>query len=145
MIEKSPFNLEGLNPFVDLIGFSFTKIKKGYSQCVLKVNEKLFNPHRVLHGGVAYSMADTGMGAALYLHLEKDELCATVEIKINYFKSVKSGTLLCNTKVINIGKKIATLESEILNDELLVAKAIGTYSIFKNEKKIELLKRLKQI
>ena len=142
MIEKSPFNIEGLNPFVDLIGFSFTKINKGYSQCVLKVNEKLFNPHRVLHGGVAYSMADTGMGAALYLHLEKEQLCVTVEIKINYFKSVKSGTLICNTKVINIGKTIATLESEILNDEKLVAKAIGTYSIFKSEEKIKLLKRL---
>ena len=77
-MEKSPFNIKGLNPFVDLIGFSFTNIKKGYSQCTLEVNEKLFNPHRVLHGGVAYSMADTGMGVALYLHLEKDELCATV-------------------------------------------------------------------
>jgi acyl-CoA thioesterase len=143
MIEKSPFNIEGLNPFVDLIGFNFTKIKKGYSQCILKVNERLFNPHRVLHGGVAYSMADTGMGAALYLHLEKEELCATVEIKIHYFKSVKSGNLICNTKVINIGKRIATLESEILNDEQLVAKAIGTYSIFKSEIKKQLLNALK--
>ena len=58
--------------------------------------------------------------------------------------SVKSGTLICNTKVINIGKKIATLESEILNDEQLVAKAIGTYSIFKSEKKEKLLNKLKQ-
>jgi acyl-CoA thioesterase len=145
MIEKSPFKIEGLNPFVDLVGFNFTKIKKGYSQCVLKVNEKLFNPHNVLHGGVAYSMADTGMGAALYLHLGENELCATVEIKIHYFKSVKSGTLICDTKVIHIGKTIATLESEIINDEQLVAKAIGTYSIFKSDRKKELIKRLEEL
>lgn len=135
MPETFPLNIKGFNPFGDLIGLSFTQFDKGYSQCVLEVNDKLFNPHRVLHGGVVYSMADTGMGAALYLHLEKNESCATIEIKIIYFKSVKSGNITCNTKVIHAGKKIATLESEILNNNQLVAKAIGTYSIFKMKNK----------
>jgi uncharacterized protein (TIGR00369 family) len=83
------------------------------------------------HGGVLYSMADTGMGAALYSLLESDELCATVEIKISYFKSVKEGTLICDTKVIHKGKTIGALDSEIANNETLVAKASGTFSIFK--------------
>jgi len=145
MIDKSPFNIKGFHPFGDLIGLNFKKFEKGYSQCVLKVNEKLFNPHRVIHGGVIYSMADTGMGAALYFHLEKNELCATIEIKINYFKSIRSGILTCNTKVINIGKKIATLESEILNGDQLVAKALGTYSIFQIKDKNLLLEKMRGI
>jgi len=85
----------------------------------------------VVHGGVLYSMADTGMGGALYSLLEKDELCATVEIKISYFKHVREGTVICDTKVIHKGKTIGVLESEILNNETLVAKANGTFSIFK--------------
>jgi len=144
MIDKSPFNIKGFHPFGELIGLNFTKLKKGYSQCVLDVNEKLFNPHMVIHGGVIYSMADTGMGAALFSHLEKNELCATVEIKIHYFKSVKSGVLTCNTKVINIGKKIATLESEILNDNQLVSKALGTFSIFQTKDKSLLLEKIRR-
>ncbi|MFX0042486.1 MAG: PaaI family thioesterase [Candidatus Hodarchaeota archaeon] len=135
MSKTFPLNIKGFHPFGDLIGLNFTKFEKGYSQCVLEVNEKLFNPHKVLHGGVLYSMADTGMGAALYLHLEKQQLCATVEIKINYFKSVQSGSVICDTKVIHVGRKIATLESEILKNNQLVAKAIGTYSIFKIKNK----------
>jgi acyl-CoA thioesterase len=135
MPKTFPLNIKGFHPFGDLIGLKFTQSEKGYSQCILEVNEKLFNPHKVVHGGVLYSMADTGMGAALYLHLERNELCATIEIKIIYFKSVKSGSLMCNTKVIHVGKKIATLESEILNNNQLVAKAIGTYSIFKTKNK----------
>jgi acyl-CoA thioesterase len=123
-------NVKGFHPFGELIGFQFTKMRKGYSQCVLKVNDKLFNPHGVLHGGVLYSMADTGMGGALYSLLDKSELCATIELKINYFKSVKSGNVTCDTKVINKGKKVAVLESEMLNDGVSVAKALGTYSIF---------------
>lgn len=134
MPKKFPLKSKGFNPFCDLIGLSFTKISKGFSQCVLNVDENLhFNPHSVLHGGVVYSMADTGMGGALYSLLDMDdkELCATVEIKINYFKPVTSGMLKCDTKVIHKGKNIAVIESEILNNGNIVAKAIGTYSIFK--------------
>jgi len=76
-------------------------------------------------------MADTGMGGALYSCLEEDELGATVELKINYFAAVTSGLLTCDTKIINKGKKIAVLESEIKNEERLIAKAMGTFSIFK--------------
>ena len=130
MSKEFPINVKGFHPFGDLIGFQFTKMRKGYSQCVLKVDKKLFNPHGVLHGGVLYSMADTGMGGALYSLLDKSELCATIEVKINYFKAVKAGSVTCDTKVINKGKKVAVLESEMLNDGALVAKALGTYSIF---------------
>ena len=126
-----PLDLKGFNPFGDLIGLRFSKYEHGSSQCVLDVSEKLLNPHKVLHGGVLYSMADTGMGAALYSHLKNDELCATVEIKISYFAAVKSGKLTCDTKVLHKGKRIAILESEITSTDRPIAKATGTFSIFK--------------
>lgn len=120
MIDKLPTESKG-----------FTTFEQGYSQCILEVNEKLLNPHKVLHGGVIYSMADTGMGGALYSYLGEGELCATIEIDIVYFTAVTSGMLTCDTKVVHRGKKIATMESEIKNDGYLVAKAMGTFSIFK--------------
>ena len=134
MSEPSPLKAKGFHPFGDLIGFEFTKLRKGYSQCVLQINETHFNPHKTVHGAVMYSMADTGMGGALYSLLEKNESCATVEIKITYFKAVREGNLSCNTKVIHRGKSFGVLESEIYNDETLVSKAYGTFSIFKLEK-----------
>ncbi|MBM3166627.1 MAG: PaaI family thioesterase, partial [Chloroflexi bacterium] len=115
----------------ELIGLHFALIKDGRSQCTLEVNGNLMNPHNVLHGGVVYSMADTGMGAALYSRLNEGEICATVEIKVAYFAAVSSGTLVCNTRVIHKSQAIAVMESEIENDGKLVAKAMGTYSIFK--------------
>lgn len=130
MSKKTPLNTKGFHPFGDLIGLEFTKIEKGYSQCTLDVVDKLLNPHKVVHGGVLYSMADTGMGAAAYTNLSKGELCATIEIKINYFKAVKEGKLICNTNIIHQGKRIVALDSEISNEGQTVAKAIGTFSIF---------------
>ena len=130
MKKQFPNQSKGFHPFGELIGLNFTELRKGFALCTLDVDDRLFNPHRVLHGGVIYSMADTGMGAALYSLLEKDELCATIELKINYFKPIKSGTLICTTQVIHKGKKIAVLESEVKKDEEVVAIALGTYSIF---------------
>ncbi len=130
MSKDFPLNEAGFHKFGELIGLKFTELQEGRSRCVLEVNEKLFNPHGVLHGGVVYSMADTGMGAALYSLLDEDELCTTVEVKISYFKALTNGTLVCDTKVINKTRRIAVLESEIRNDQQLTAKASGTFYIY---------------
>ena len=124
-------NEPGFHPFAELIGLHFDYCRDGTSRCHLEVNRRLLNPHNVLHGGIVYSMADTGMGGALYTHLGEDELCATLEIKITYFAAVASGILTCNTKLIHKSKTIAALESEIENNNKLAAKAMGTYTIFK--------------
>ncbi len=130
MSKDFPLNEAGFHKFGELIGLKFTELQEGRSRCVLEVNEKLFNPHGVLHGGVVYSMADTGMGAALYSLLDEDELCTTVEVKISYFKALTDGTLVCDTRVINKTRRIAVLESEIRNDQQLTAKASGTFYIY---------------
>jgi len=130
MAKYLPLDSKDFNPFCDAMGLRFTKIKKGFSRCIIDVNKKLYNPHKVVHGAVMYTMADTGMGGALYTCLKKNELCATIEVKINYFKAIREGVICCDTKVINKGKRIAVMESEIKNDEKIVAKATGTYSIF---------------
>ena len=120
-----------LGPFASSIGLNFTSKANGYSQCVLMVSENLFNPNGVLHGGVVYSMADTGMGGALHSSLAADETCATIEINIVYLKAVTAGVLTCNTKLLRRGRNIGVLESDVENEGQLVAKALGTFSILK--------------
>lgn len=125
--KKTPFN-----PFCELIGLQFLDLDLGYSKCSLSVADRLLNPHHVLHGAVIYAMADTGMGGALYSHLAEGESCATLEIKINYLKSTRSGTLICDTRVILKAKSVAFLESTVKDQEgNVIATATGTYYVFK--------------
>jgi len=131
MGKEIPADMSGFNPFGDLIGLQFLKCEGGQSRCTLEVEQRLLNPHGAVHGGVLYSMADTGMGGAMYTVMERDELCATIEIKITYFKAVRSGTLVCDTRIISRGRRVAALESEITSDGRLVAKASGTFSVFR--------------
>lgn len=134
MAKKVPDRLEGFDSFGDLIGLKFTKLGNGYTQCKLEVQDKLLNPHRTMHGGAIFTMADSGMGATLYSYIDDDELCSTIETSIVYFKAAKSGTLTCDTRVIHRSKRIAALESEIRQGGNLVAKALGTWSIYKEKR-----------
>jgi len=131
MPKEFPISAKGFHPFGELIGLNFTESENGCSRCVLPVTDALLNPHQVVHGGVLYAMADTGMGGALYTLLAPDELCTTIEIKITYYEPVTSGDIVCQTKVINKKRKIASLESEVFSGDTLISKASGTYYIFK--------------
>lgn len=119
------------HPFADLIALRTEEQGHGHSRLSLEVAPEHLNPHRVVHGAVLYAMADTGMGAALYPLLAEGEICATIEIKINYFKPVSAGRVDCVTQLVNRGRSVANLESRLCVGDTLVALANGNYAIFK--------------
>ncbi len=118
------------HPFAELIDLRIESLSAGASTLSLVVTNDHLNPNRVVHGAVVYAMADTGMGSALHPTLAPGEICATIEIKINYFKPVTAGRLLCTTEIVNRGKTIANLESRVFLEDVLVAQANGNYAIF---------------
>ncbi|MBL8383620.1 MAG: PaaI family thioesterase [Burkholderiales bacterium] len=119
------------HPFAELIGLHIDEQRAGYSRLTLVAGKRHLNPHGVVHGAVAYALADTGMGVALYPTLAAGELCATIEIKINYFKAVRPGLLVCTTELVNRGKTVANLEARVTVDDVVVARANGNYAIFR--------------
>ena len=119
------------HPFAELIGLQVEQQTAGASTLTLLAGERHMNPHKVVHGAVLYALADTGMGAALYPTLAPGEFCATIEIKINYFKPVASGRLVCKTQLLNRGKSVANLESRIYLEQVLVAQANGNYAVIR--------------
>ncbi|MDZ4859195.1 MAG: PaaI family thioesterase [Candidatus Hydrogenedentes bacterium] len=115
--------------FPGLIGVEFTETAPGRSVCRATVNTKMHNPGGILHGGVPYTLADTGMAIALMQMLDEGQRLSTLEIKMTYFKPVVEGDIICTTTVVNKGKRIAFLESEVTDGARIVAKATGTYYI----------------
>ncbi len=119
------------HPFADLVEFSVDHQSTGRSTLSLHVATKHMNPHGVVHGAVLYALADTGMGAALYPTLAPGEICATIEVKINYFKPVSHGTVVCETELLNRGRSVANLDSRLYVAGTLVAQANGHYAILR--------------
>lgn len=118
--------------FGALIGLEMVEFDRAgaHSLCRLTVAPEHLNPHGVLHGGAMYSMADQGMGAAVYCVLADGECCATIEVKIVYLAAVREGVVECESRVINKGMRVIALESELRNAGRLVAKALGTFAVF---------------
>jgi acyl-CoA thioesterase len=125
--------------FVHHVGMTVDEAGPGFSRCSITIEDKHRNGTGVAHGGVLFTLADTAMGAALYSSLDPGEICATIEIKIGYFKPVFDGTLVCNAMVINKGKSVASMEATIHNGDVLVSKASGTFAIFRRKTDAEQL------
>ena len=118
------------HPFADMIGFEVTDRGDGRCTTRLVINGHHMNPHGVVHGAVIYALADTGMGGALTSVLAADQICSTIEIKINYFRPAISGILTCETEVVNRGSRTGVLESRVSDDSgRLIAQALGTFMI----------------
>jgi len=118
------------HPFADLLGLSVDSKQSGKSTCSIAFTERLLNPNNVVHGGVIYSMADTGMGGALMSLLGDGQHCATIEIKMMYLKPAGHHDLVCNTEVIKQGRRVAILESEVFSGGELIATATGSFAVF---------------
>ncbi len=119
------------HPYAELIGLQVEEQRAGFSRCRLEVESKHCNPHDVAHGAVLYALADTGMGAALYPTLDPGQICATIQVTMNYLKPVASGVITCTTELVSRGKATANLQSRLFSGKVLVATASGNYSIFR--------------
>lgn len=118
------------NGFGAHLGLEMVERGEARSVTALTVGPHHLNPHGVVHGAVLYALADQGMGAAVFSLLGEAESCATIEVKIVYLAPVRSGRIECESTVLNRGRRVAVLESEVRSGGKLVAKALGTFAIF---------------
>lgn len=123
-----------VGPLSRLVGMRLTHREDGYCRAECEVGPELYNIANVLHGSVAHALIDVTMGGAAYSALGMSgniPKIATIEIKINYLKAVKEGTLITETRVVRAGRKIVFLDSTVVNgDGELVATGSGSFYVF---------------
>ncbi len=118
------------NPFGNLVGLQIDGVKDASARGRIDIAPHHLNPHGIVHGAVPYALADTAMGAAVYSTLERGQICATIEIKMNYFRAVTMpGLLECEAKVVHRGRTTANVDADLTVDGRLVARANGTFAI----------------
>lgn len=121
-----------IGPLAEMLNISNLGVKAGRATYRLDVTPELLNPHGVLHGAAVYTMVDYSMGGATMAALAQDEICATIEIKINYLASVRGGSVTCATEIVKQGRKVVFLESRVTDDAgKLVATASGSFAVIR--------------
>jgi uncharacterized protein (TIGR00369 family) len=120
-------------PFGVLLGFEVDAVERGRIVFGLQPSEHHFNPNGVVHGGVAAALLDTVTGCAVMTELPFGSTCATLEIKVNYIRSLsgRSPRLTCEGTVLHLGRRSAVAEGKLLlPDGKMAAHATATLMVF---------------
>jgi uncharacterized protein (TIGR00369 family) len=102
-------------PIQELLGFSLDEADEGRVVFSLEPGEQHYNPIGSVHGGVAATLLDSAMGAAVHSTLPQGSGYVTLELKFNLVRAItaETGRVVAEGKVIHAGKTVATVEGSL--------------------------------
>ena len=96
----------------------FTDVGDDFLTATMPVNEKVYQPDGILHGGATVALAETVGSAAVAVLTKNSNLTIRgIEINANHIKSVKKGTVIATAKPIHLGKTIQLWEIRTVDEE----------------------------
>jgi len=116
-------------PFARLSGVTLAQASGGSSRASVALQPEHLNSQGMAHGGLAFTLADTCMGAALRSLLEPTQTCVTVETKISYFRAGVGTTMKSESEVVHKGRSLASMQCRVFVDGTLIAAATSTFAI----------------
>lgn len=121
-------------PFLIELGFKVESAADGHCRCSVPVTQHIINPYGVLHGGITFTLADTGMGIAAYTLLTPGERTTTVECSIRYLRPATSGRIIAECRVIRRSNRFAITEAEVFDEAgEVLAVAGGSFYISRSK------------
>jgi uncharacterized protein (TIGR00369 family) len=114
-------------PVSELIGFRLASVEPGRAVFELEAGPQHANPMGTLHGGVLCDVADAAMGIAYASTLGEGETFTTLELKINFLRPFRTGTLIATARMVKAGRTIGLAECDVTDmDGRLIARAMST-------------------
>ncbi|MFN8250960.1 MAG: hydroxyphenylacetyl-CoA thioesterase PaaI [Ferruginibacter sp.] len=111
--------------FSQWLGIEVLEIKEGYSKIKMTVRPEMINGFGIVHGGVAFSLADSAFAFACN---NRNVLSVALDTSINFLKPVHVGDVLtAEAKELHNGKSTGLYHITITNqNEHVVAVFKGT-------------------
>ena len=119
--------------FSQWLGISIIEIKEGYSKIKMTVRAEMINGFGIVHGGIAFSLADSAFAFACN---NRNVLSVALDTSINFLKPVHvNDELIAEAKELHNGKSTGLYHITITNQkEHVVAVFKGT--CFRTNKKL---------
>ena len=119
------FHMTENDLFSKWLGIEVLEIREGYSKTTMLVREEMINGLGIVHGGIAFSLADSTFAFACN---NRNNLSVALDTSITFVKPVLVGdVLIAEAKEIHNGKSTGLYHVEITNqNDHLVAVFKGT-------------------
>lgn len=99
--------------FSQWLGIEVLAVKEGYSQVKMTVRKEMINGFGIVHGGIAFSLADSAFAFACN---NRNNLSVALDTSINFTKPVHVGDeLTAEAKEIHNGKSTGLYHISITN------------------------------
>ncbi|HMU08674.1 MAG TPA: hydroxyphenylacetyl-CoA thioesterase PaaI [Ferruginibacter sp.] len=119
--------------FSQWLGVQVMDVKEGYSKIKMTVREEMINGFGIVHGGIAFSLADSAFAFACN---NRNILSVALDTAINFLKPVHVGDVLtAEAKEIHNGKSTGLYHISISNQKDHVV-AIFKGTCFRTDKKL---------
>ena len=125
-----------LPPLIHTLDFKVSTILPGRAEFTFQPQEFHYNPLGSVHGGVITAILDSALGCTLHSVLPAGTGYTTVDIKVNFLKSIsiKTGLMRAVGAIIKQGNRTALLEARLTDENgKLYAYATSTCMILKSE------------
>ncbi len=99
--------------FSQWLGIHVIEVKEGHSKIKMKVRSEMMNGLHIVHGGIAFSLADTAFAFACN---NRNDLSIALDTSINFLKPVHvDDELIAEAKEIHNGKSTGLYHVTITN------------------------------
>lgn len=107
------FHITENDLFSKWLGIKILEIREGYSKTSMVVREEMINGLGIVHGGIAFSLADSTFAFACN---NRNNLSVALDTSINFLKPVHVGdTLIAEAKEIHNGKSTGLYHITVFN------------------------------
>ncbi len=101
--------------FSQWLGIELLEIKEGFSKIRMTVREEMINGFGIVHGGIAFSLADSAFAFACN---NRNNLSVALDTSINFTKPVHVGDILtAEAKELHNGKSTGLYHISITNQK----------------------------
>jgi uncharacterized protein (TIGR00369 family) len=119
---------ESLPEFSADMGIEYLGVIEGATTLELDLSQKHMSRANRVHGGVLFTLLDSALGRSIINALPEGRGCATVEIKVNYFRPIQRGRVTARSWKRELTRSLGYAEGEVVNDEgKVLARASGTF------------------
>lgn len=130
------------SPYLRDLGLEMLSMENGTSEVGIRLCEEHMNTWQVMHGGIIMTLLDACMARAARSLVSGVTSAATVEMKTSFFQpGGKIGQhIVARGKVLHRSTTLYYCEGEIWNGDVLIAKSMGTFKVFRRN---DIARRLK--
>jgi uncharacterized protein (TIGR00369 family) len=117
-------------PAAALLGWKALELEPGHVRVRYTARPEFGNPQGAIQGGFLAAMLDDAMGPALVTLLGPDQFAPTIEIKVNFLRPARPGSIIAEGHVVHRTRFLAFLEGTLrTEDGELIATGTATARI----------------